>query len=201
MSARPYHHGNLRAAVLDAAATLLERDGPVALSLRAVARAAGVSHAAPVHHFGDLAGLLGALAATGFVRFHEWLRQAEGADTPDPLARSAAYGVAYVEFARAHPNMFQLMFRSSRLDWSRPELVEAAQAAFALLVPEDADRPPADPDGLAPERMALALSRWCLAHGAAMLALDGRIEGFAARQGISTEAMIAAALQQGIGRR
>ena len=82
--AQPYHHGALRAALLNAAEAILERDGIAALTLRAAAREAGVSHAAPAHHFGSLSGLLSELAASGFVRFGERMQAEAEAVGPDP---------------------------------------------------------------------------------------------------------------------
>ncbi len=84
MTRRPYHHGDLRAAMLQAAEAILNRDGLGALTLRAAAREAGVSHAAPPHHFGDLSGLLSELAASGFVRFRAHLVVAADAAGDDP---------------------------------------------------------------------------------------------------------------------
>ena len=130
---QPYHHGALRAALLEAAETVLNGDGIGALTLRAVSREAGVSHAAPKHHFGDLTGLLTALAAAGFDRMRERLEGEVAAAGHDRDARLKALGRGYIEFARGRPGVFQLMFRSERLDWSSPALSEAAEAAFALL--------------------------------------------------------------------
>src|SRR3954468_13582851 len=91
---RPYHHGALKTAVLDAAARILERDGIAGLTLRGAAREAGVSHAAPKNHFGDLAGLLSELAASGYVRLRE--EMLAGADAAkSPSARLHAIGAAY----------------------------------------------------------------------------------------------------------
>lgn len=192
MTKRPYHHGDLRSAMLTAAETILDRSGLDALTLRAAAREAGVSHAAPVHHFGDLSGLLSVLAASGFVRFRVHLLAAADAAGADPGARLPALCAAYIGFARACPGLFQLMFRSSHLDWSVPALAEAAGAAFTLLM-ADADGGTAD-DAAAPsfERLALALSRWSMAHGAAMLSLDGRLEAFATKEGADVDALITA---------
>src|SRR3954468_24917195 len=85
----PYHHGALHAALLKAAETVLERDGLAGLTLRAVAREAGVSHAAPAHHFGDLTGLLSELAAIGFRQFNAAMAAADSSG-PSPLDRAMA---------------------------------------------------------------------------------------------------------------
>src|SRR3979490_3011207 len=117
----PYHHGDLHEALLQAAERVLERDGIAGLTLRAVAREAGVSHAAPAHHFGDVTGLLSELAAIGFKKFSAALGAAAAASN-SPEAAAAGRANAYVAFARENPCMFQLMFRAERLDHSRPAL-------------------------------------------------------------------------------
>jgi len=177
-AARPYHHGDLKAALLAQAETILERDGVQSLTLRATARAAGVSHAAPNNHFGDLTGLLSELAAVGFTRFNAALAAAMDAAGDNPMTRAKAMGVAYVAFARTHPGLFSLMFRGERLDVKRPALREALDASQRSLrsmgtALSDKTRPPL--------RMAAeAAARWSLVHGFAMLLLDGRLEGMIA---------------------
>jgi len=190
MTRRPYHHGDLRAAMLKAAEAILDRDGLEALTLRAAAREAGVSHAAPPHHFGDLSGLLSVLAASGFVRFRAHLLAAAEAAGDDPQARLTALGAAYIGFARAYPGLFQLMFRSERLDWSVAALAEAATAAFALLTSDADSGGGADCGRLGFDRLVLAMSRWSLVHGAAMLSLDGRLDTFAAKEGVDVGALV-----------
>src|SRR3982751_4845431 len=128
----PYHHGALRDALLQAAERVLERDGLAGLTLRAVAREAGVSHAAPTHHFGDLTGLLSELAAIGFRRFNEAMVAARNSET-HPLMKGMANAKAYVAYAQASPGMYGLMFRTERIDMTRPSLHEAATASFAGL--------------------------------------------------------------------
>jgi AcrR family transcriptional regulator len=105
-TARPYHHGNLRWAVLAAAVEAITEVGPAGVSLRDLARRAGVSHAAPAHHFGDKAGLLTALAAEGYSLLADALEAAQHR-TRDFLE----VGVAYVRFAVEHRAHFEVMFR------------------------------------------------------------------------------------------
>ena len=131
-NASPYHHGALRDALLEAAERVLERDGLAGLTLRAVAREAGVSHAAPTHHFGDLTGLLSELAAIGFRQFGAAMVAARTAAATPP-ERGMASAKAYIAYAQAHPGMYGLMFRSERLDYSRPSLHQASEASFAGL--------------------------------------------------------------------
>ncbi len=110
--ARPYHHGDLRRALVISARALLESDGPQALSLRAVARDAGVSPAAPYHHFRDKNELLDAVADQGFIDLATALEEA-GENADDPLA---ALGCAYVAFAGRYPALYRVMSGSLRQD-------------------------------------------------------------------------------------
>jgi AcrR family transcriptional regulator len=172
---RPYHHGDLKAALLREAERILECDGIQALTLRAAARAAGVSHAAPANHFGDLTGLLSELAAVGFRRFSAALTAAGGAAGDNPRDRSRAMGRAYVTFARTSPGLFALMFRSERLDSERPALRDGLEESRATLRGSTGESGPAK--GTPPLRMAAAgVARWSLVHGFAMLLLDGRLD-------------------------
>jgi AcrR family transcriptional regulator len=172
---RPYHHGDLRTAVLAAAEKILERDGPDALSLRAVARAVGVSHTAPKNHFGDLEGLLSELAAVGYRRYGEALVAAMDAAGSEPRVRMTAMGRAYVGFARAHPGLFRLMFRSERLDMTRPALRESIESTRQALRNATLSITPDKP--VPPLRLAArATASWALVHGFAMLLLDGRLQ-------------------------
>lgn len=168
--ARRYHHGDLKAALLAEAETILERDGIQALTLRAAARAAGVSHAAPANHFGDLTGLLSELAAVGFRRFTTMMAGVR-ASGDDPASVGRAMGRAYVTFARTHPDLFALMFRSERLDTTRPALREAVDATAQALRSASA-APDSTPSPL--RIAAQAAARWSLVHGFATLLLDGR---------------------------
>jgi AcrR family transcriptional regulator len=127
-----YHHGALREALLQAAERILERDGIQGLTLRAAARDAGVSHAAPKNHFGDMTGLLSDLAAVGFERFVAMLRE-NAHDGDSPASRMQAIGAGYVRFARTHPDLFLLMFRSERLDMTRSALRTAVGASLQVL--------------------------------------------------------------------
>ena len=170
---QPYHHGALRAALLEATETVLERDGFQGLTLRAVARAAGVSHAAPAHHFGDLAGLLSDLAATGYERFRAALLAEMARAGEAPSDRLHAMGLGYVRFARAHPRLFELMFRGERLDTRRPALAEAMNAAYAALA--EAASASAGPANVPGGGLADIAAAWAIAHGLALLLVDGRL--------------------------
>lgn len=184
MSQSNYHHGSLPVTLLTIAEEILERDGVAGLSLRAAARAAGVSHAAPMHHFGDLTGLHSELAAVGFQRFAETLTEAAKAAGEDVRNRMIAMGTAYVAFARRHTALFQLMFGNAKLDRSRPTLRAAMDAAMTALQSAARARAPAgDP-------LVEGIARWSLVHGFAMLLIDGRMP-----PGRDPDELLAAVLQ------
>jgi len=154
----------------------LERDGLSGLTLRAVAREAGVSHAAPTHHFGDLAGLLSEVAAIGFRQFNVAMTEA-GVSSGTMAEKAMARAKAYVAYAQAHPGMYGLMFRTERLDMKRPALNEAARTAFAGLAGAVGVQ---RHEAMAGEALSLdhaaAIARaWSLVHGFTMLLLDGRL--------------------------
>jgi AcrR family transcriptional regulator len=194
----PYHHGALREALLEAAERVLERDGLAGLTLRAVAREAGVSHAAPTHHFGDLTGLVSELAAIGFRQFNAAMVSACDSVTT-PLARALARPKAYVAYAQAHPGMYGLMFRTERLDYSRPSLHEASESSFAGLanaigaMRQEQIRG----DALTLDQGAAIARAWSMVHGFTMLLLDGRLEDILERlpAGTTAEQLLEAILK------
>ena len=199
----PYHHGALHEALLKAAEKVLERDGLQGLTLRAVAREAGVSHAAPTHHFGDLTGLVSELAAIGFRQFNAAMAAAD-CSGPSPLDKAMARAKAYVAYARAHPGMYWLMFRTERLDMTRPSLHAAAHASFAGLAGAiGASRQ----EHIAAEALSLdqaaAIARaWSLVHGFTMLLLDGRLTDILHRlpEGTDAETLLDAMLRSTVAR-
>jgi len=185
----PYHHGALRDALLQAAERVLERDGLAGLTLRAVAREAGVSHAAPTHHFGDLTGLVSELAAIGFRQFNTAMAQACSPDTPYP-GKGMRRAKAYVAYAQAHPGMYGLMFRTERLDYSRPSLHEAAEASFSGLATAIAAsrQEQIEEEHLTLDQAAAIARAWSLVHGFTMLLLDGRLKDILQRLPEGTDA-------------
>ena len=187
--ATPYHHGALRDALLEAAERVLERDGLAGLTLRAVAREAGVSHAAPKHHFGDLTGLVSELAAIGFRQFNAAMSGSCGAELP-PAERAMARAKAYVAYAQAHPGMYGLMFRTERLDYSRPALHEAAEASFAGLAGAVAAKRQEiiSEKALTLDQAGAIARAWSLVHGFTMLLLDGRLQDILHRMPEGTDA-------------
>lgn len=192
-----YHHGALRDALLAAAERIVDRDGVAGLTLRAAAREAGVSHAAPTHHFGDLAGLVSELAAIGFRRFAAALHAAADAEGDAAARRLDAMGRAYVAFATAYPGLFTLMFRSERLDPSRPALNEAMTTAAAALAGAVGARRPRGPAVSALAAAADTVRAWALVHGFATLLLDGRLDHIIAQlpPGADAASLLAAVLE------
>lgn len=199
----PYHHGALRDALLQAAERVLERDGISGLTLRAVAREAGVSHAAPAHHFGDLTGLLSELAATGFRQFNAAMAAAGRPDLP-PCERAMARAKSFVAYARAHPGMYGLMFRTERVDYSRASLHEAAQIAFAGLAGTVAARrhEAIAGDALTLDQAAAITRAWSLIHGFTTLLLDGRLHDILHRlpEGDDVETLLDSMLMTTVGK-
>ncbi len=169
---KTYHHGDLREALVLAAIGLLEEKGLASFTLRECARRAGVSHAAPAHHFATAADLLAEIAARGFERFVAALGKAADAAEASAAARLAAMGQAYVAFALANPAVYGLMFRGGADPLQSPRLKSAATAAWQQLCDAVADV-------LGPKRRdevgAKAAAVWALVHGTATLMLDCKL--------------------------
>ena len=172
---KTYHHGDLRQALIDAALDLLREQGAEALTLRAVARAAGVSQAAPYRHFADRGALVGAVAQGSFARMGAAIERAvhQGPLGPAALKRGMA---AYVAFAHEHPAEYRVMFGAELADRDdMPDLAATALGTFALLR-----------EGIARNQHAGALSdgdptrraviAWATLHGLVMLSLDGQAD-------------------------
>jgi AcrR family transcriptional regulator len=193
-STATYHHGDLRAALVRAALELLDESGENDLSLRAVARRAGVSPAAPYRHYADREALVSAVAAVGYRELAERLLAAHPSpSTPDELADVA---ITYVQFALDRPALFRIMF-SEPCDRDNDDRV-AATAAVTLYVRAIAERsfPGADTD-------ALATGIWALVHGLAFLHLDGKLEAtpsvMAERVRAAIHALLAATERASLG--
>jgi len=166
--------GDLRQALLEAAVATLDNVGADGLSLREVARRAGVSHAAPAHHFSDKSGLLTAVATEGFGMLVTYLADARPGDGDQPVDQLAALGRAYAQFAEENPGRFEVMFRPGLLRADDLAFQRAGDAAFQALRHQIAtcqsrgwrDRTPTD---------ALAAAAWALAHGIAVLRMQGSL--------------------------
>ena len=196
---RAYHHGDLHEALLLAAKRVADREGLQGLTLRAVAREAGVSHAAPAHHFGDITGLLSELAAIGFQRFRAAMSEAAEKAGAAGISEGEARAKAYVGFARDNPCMFQLMFRAEKLDYQRPMLHEASVQAFENLARAVGAK---RQEEVSPTHLTLAQAAeiarlWSMVHGFALLFLDGRLHNIMAGlpPGTTEETLLAAMLK------
>lgn len=171
MEERQYHHGDLRRALVDAAAALADEKGVAALSLREAARSAGVSHAAPYHHFKDKTALLAAVAEEGFLRLDEFQRQALDSAARRPVARLKALGKAYIDFAINNPQYFRVMFRKDLVEPATyPALQEISRRTFDRLFAAVSDCLESSSKA---EAMSLSITAWSLVHGLASLWLDG----------------------------
>jgi AcrR family transcriptional regulator len=178
--ARPYHHGDLRRALVMAAEHILEREGPNALSLRAVAREAGVSAAAPYHHFKDKDELLAAVAHQGFEMLAEAMSKAAD-EIADPAAKVNAIGVAYVCFARDNRALYHLMYDSSRRENFRAEPRRTDQGPTSVTMRALRTSAGGDLDPLALELRQVA--GWCMAHGLAEMQASREFDHLKARLG------------------
>jgi len=130
-NSRPYHHGNLRQALLQAAEMALEARGVTGLSLRELSRDVGVSHTSPRRHFADKQALLDALAQTGFQRLDAILAEAAKTRARNFAGRLTNFAQAYVEFALKHPALWVLMLEAKHRPGAPRELLEASDAAFS----------------------------------------------------------------------
>jgi AcrR family transcriptional regulator len=161
---RPYHHGHLRSAILAAAVDALTESGPARLSLRDLARRAGVSHAAPAHHFGDKAGVLTAVAAEGYDLLADALIAAQ-----ERAGDFLEVGVAYVGFAIDHRAHFEVMFRPDLYHPDDPALAAARRRAGDALY-SGVGSVSATKRGL--DIPLAGVTAWCLVHGFATLWLN-----------------------------
>jgi AcrR family transcriptional regulator len=183
-----YHHGDLRAALVSAALQLLEESDVETISLRAVARRAGVSAMAPYRHYPDKEALLAAVAQAGFDGLRAALTLADSTATADKAL--LAQGVAYVRYAMANPVLFRLMFGPPRRG-KHVDLRTSSQTAFGVLVQRVARQ-------TAPaERQARVLGYWSLVHGLAMLILDDQtpVAGVTSPDAITIERILSSTLR------
>jgi AcrR family transcriptional regulator len=170
----PATRPQVREALLAAARAELLEHGRAAISLRAVARRAGLSHASPKYHFGDRSGLLTAIATEGF---HALARCLSGVHESNARRQLAVLGRAYIDFGLAHPALFELMFAPSELHADDLELLAAQQQAIGSLT--TAVSTLSGSDASAPGTPKLALISWALVHGLVVLARDGALQAAA----------------------
>ncbi len=169
MSKEKHHHGDLREALINAGIELMEAGGPAALSLRKCAAKAGVSHAAPAHHFNGIVSLKAAIVARSYMIFAETM-QAHRANISEPRARLLAICEGYLSFARSHAALFQFMFQPLPEDYAQinPPILAALEQhstrAYSELEQACAPFAPIGGQGEGIEVMV-----WSLVHGYAML--------------------------------
>lgn len=166
-----YHHGDLRAALLQAAESVLVDRGMEGFTLRECARRANVSHGAPAHHFGDVRGLMSELAAESFRQLDKLMQHHRHHASNDPFSQLIAAGQAYVEYAKAHRACFQLIFRTDRLDPENPKLRQAGERVYAHLemTMRQMNEEAGGDEKLLADKTTLA---WSLVHGFATLMLE-----------------------------
>ena len=174
-SPRPYHHGNLRQALLRAAEAALEARGVQQLSLRELSRELGVSHSSPQRHFATKQDLIEALAIMGFERLSSFRAKASEARGLDYNARLTKAALAYVGFALKHPALFALMFEAKRRPGMRPELRTALTAAFSH-IPKILKEGQAAGKIIAGDPDRLALTLGAALHGLVAMSIDGKIK-------------------------
>ncbi|YAL84545.1 TetR/AcrR family transcriptional regulator [Dermacoccaceae bacterium W4C1] len=175
MTTEKYHHGNLRAALVEAAERTIAAGGVDGLSLRGLARELGVSHAAPARHFADRRALLDAVAQQGFLRMQAQMVQAADQAGPSAPSRLAALTGAYLDFVATAPALVQLMFEHKVATGAAPELVRAGHEVMEVVVAEivHGQQRGEVVDG---DATALARTSFALVHGLAILAAGGLFE-------------------------
>ncbi|MFT9382691.1 TetR/AcrR family transcriptional regulator [Gluconobacter sp. P5B12] len=171
---QPYHHGDLRRALIDTALAMLAADQNWTFTLREVARRTGVSHAAPYKHFRDREALLRELARIGFVRLEKTMTEAMRPDLPSTRAQFMAAAQAYIGFACQNPGLYRLMFSSDADKTIDPQLHDAAMSTFGILLRllENGQR---DGSFRTVAISAQAAASWGLVHGLAMLAISNQL--------------------------
>ncbi|MDX5367368.1 MAG: TetR/AcrR family transcriptional regulator [Alphaproteobacteria bacterium] len=190
-----YHHGNLREALVTAALALLDEDGIEAVTIRAVARRAGVTHAAPANHFRDRRALLTALAAEIFAGLRTDIDRKLGGAGPELEARLRVFAQAMLRFGLAAPNRYRLIWRWDALDGKDPALATAMDGIYDRLIGELSAGARADFD---PHTRAIAL--WSMVHGYVSMRIEGNLlAGRDKLSGEPREVAIVSAILRGLG--
>ncbi len=171
-----YHHGNLSAALIDAALALIMDKGPDALTIREVAARAGVSHAAPYRHFADKSALMAELAKQGFDLMVAQMRRRMAAYPDDPLMQLKYCGIGYIEFALAHPAHYKVMFGPWQEQKPTSEALKISSAAAFQTLFNAISACQARDVVRAGDPMAMALAAWSMVHGFSMLRIDGLVQ-------------------------
>ena len=172
-----YHHGDLRSALLEAGEQVLADKGIEGFTLRSVARAAGVSHSAPAHHFKSVNDFFAALTAQSFQRLRDQLKEARNEnEQSSPAERIQAVLRAYFHYAQQHPQSFRLMFRFNTLGHEDEQVMQIARDAFIELIEVICEFHQGDIDFYAEQNKANILMLWSLVHGYTHLELEGQLD-------------------------
>ncbi|PKE28054.1 TetR family transcriptional regulator [Rahnella sp. AA] len=177
LTKKNYHHGDLRITLINAALEIIENEGVDKLSLRACARKANVSHAAPAHHFGTVAGLLDELAAEGYSLLIGEMQNKQNNSTADSLLSA---GMGYIRFAIKHPGLFRVMSKMKTSTSSSVRLLKESDAALNFLK-ESLKQVYLDYHAIALPENTLKLRTelaWCTVHGYSHLYIEGMSENF-----------------------
>jgi AcrR family transcriptional regulator len=167
---------DVRASILQASIALMNEGGLGALSMREVARRAGVSHQAPYHYFADREAILAELAGDGFDRLHDYMVSAVGLARNSRADKNRALGEAYIRFALNNPEVFRLMFRAEMCDLSRyPEAKAKADRCFELVASTLGAGPGVSIDDKGSPDLVPVIAAWSAAHGLATLMLEGKL--------------------------
>jgi len=177
---RPYHHGDLHAALMHAALSLVEEHGVKGLALSDAARLAGVSVAAPYRHFKDKEALLAEIAEEGFGLFRDAMARVSQSHAKDKVKRLVEMGIAYVDFALEHRSHFKVMWEGGISKAKYPGVEKTAYEAYLLLEAAARDLLPMAQPG---RQQALIAAAWSLVHGYATLALEHELEVVTPGQG------------------
>jgi AcrR family transcriptional regulator len=190
-SRRSYHHGDLRRTLISTALAMVQEEDVAALTLREVARRAGVTHSAPYHHFPTKNHLLAAIAEDGFRELYTKQLQAVARAGTDPVKRLQALGTTYVEFAVENTGYFRVMFRSNTGGWVEfPSVLEASSLGFVLLTTTAEEARKAGNLGV--DLMEFTLAAWSVVHGLSTLWVDGPLQRVSALRGDKSIQEIAA---------
>ncbi|MBV8095338.1 MAG: TetR/AcrR family transcriptional regulator [Acetobacteraceae bacterium] len=169
-----YHHGNLREALIEAALSFILERGPAGFAFAEIARAVGVSPAAPYRHFRDRNALIAEIARRGYERFAAELERAWNGGRPDPVIAIENCGKAYLAFARREPASYAAMFQTGFPLEQEPALMLAADRAFAVIrAAANAACDAVRPGTIRPPPLMVALHIWALSHGIASLFVGG----------------------------
>lgn len=168
----PFHHGNLRTALLDASMELLDKDGPDGVTIRAAARATNVSHAAPVNHFRDKRALLTSLSIQLFDAVFEEIEKLTPTSEGDPVEMIAATAETLIDYGLKHPNRYHLLWRRDLVDNEDPNLQTSMDRIYDRLIERIQTLPGSNPF----DHDTIAIALWSLVHGYVSLRFDGNLE-------------------------